>query len=503
VSVSPFIGEYNPIEDVPVASVATAWDNPVDGSTVILVINEALYFGDRMEHSLLCPNQMRCNGVVVNDVPPMFSPNQPHSIIIPGRLEIPLKMRGVMSYIDTCKPTADEILKCEHYELTSARPWNPNELELDLREIGQTEAVIEDQANSFMHHVVRQEPPELSISSVIRDISSITHTSLSDGLSFHEADVILHGMAYREAMAVRSKARSSVITKEVLAKRWYIGIEPAARTLQATTQQGMRYVEGPLERRLRTSQAHMRFPSLNIVTYTDTMFSGKRSVRGFTCAQVFTDGYNFSRVYPMRAKGDAPHALMLFIHEVGVPKTLLSDLALEETRGEWAKIVKQYHIDHRTTEARTPWQNRAEAEIRELKKMVRRVLKQVKAPAELWCFAIKWVARIRSLTAHDTMLLNTRISEERITGRTPDISEYAHHSWFDWVWYHDESTFPEPNLLVGKWLGVASKVGQAMTYWLLTSKGTVIARSSVTHFTEDNMRDPSLIKEQEQFLSKV
>lgn len=246
-SVSPFIGEYNPIEDVPVASVATAWDNPVDGSTVILVINEALYFGDRMEYSLLCPNQMRCNGVVVNDVPPMFSPNQPHSIIIPGRLEIPLKMRGVMSYIDTRKPTADEILKCEHYELTSARPWNPNELELDLREIGQTEAVIEDQANSFMHHVVRQEPPELSISSVIRDISSITHTSLSDGLSFHEADVISHGMAHHEAMEARSKARSSVITKEVLAKRWYIGIEPAARTLQATTQQGRRYVEGPLE----------------------------------------------------------------------------------------------------------------------------------------------------------------------------------------------------------------------------------------------------------------
>jgi len=53
--VSPFIGEYSPIKDVPIASasVATAWDNPVDGSTLILMTNAALYSGDRMEYSLL------------------------------------------------------------------------------------------------------------------------------------------------------------------------------------------------------------------------------------------------------------------------------------------------------------------------------------------------------------------------------------------------------------------------------------------------------------------
>jgi hypothetical protein len=58
VSVSPFIGEYKPLQDIPVASVTTAWDNPADGSTLLLLINEALYFGDRMLHSLICPNQL-------------------------------------------------------------------------------------------------------------------------------------------------------------------------------------------------------------------------------------------------------------------------------------------------------------------------------------------------------------------------------------------------------------------------------------------------------------
>ena len=32
VSVSPFIGEYKPLKNIPIACVATAWDNPVDGS---------------------------------------------------------------------------------------------------------------------------------------------------------------------------------------------------------------------------------------------------------------------------------------------------------------------------------------------------------------------------------------------------------------------------------------------------------------------------------------
>ncbi len=58
VSVSPFIGEYAPLQDIPSTTAATAYDCPRNGSTIILIINEALYFGDRMSHSLLCPNQL-------------------------------------------------------------------------------------------------------------------------------------------------------------------------------------------------------------------------------------------------------------------------------------------------------------------------------------------------------------------------------------------------------------------------------------------------------------
>ena len=58
VCVSPFIGKYQPLSNVPIASIATTCDHPETGETYLLIMNEALYFGDRMNHSLLCPNQL-------------------------------------------------------------------------------------------------------------------------------------------------------------------------------------------------------------------------------------------------------------------------------------------------------------------------------------------------------------------------------------------------------------------------------------------------------------
>jgi hypothetical protein len=72
-------------------------------------------------------------------------------------------------------------------------------------------------------------------------------------------------------MAVGQSSRKSTITKEELARQWHIGLETAAQTLLATTQLGMRHVDGPLERRLKTSQGHLCFPSLNMRVYTDTL----------------------------------------------------------------------------------------------------------------------------------------------------------------------------------------------------------------------------------------
>jgi len=41
-------------------------------------------------------------------------------------------------------------------------------------------------------------------------------------------------------------------------------------------------------------------------------------------------------------------------------------------------------------------------------------------------------------------------------------------------------------------MGVAQDVGQAMTYWVLTSKRTIIARSSIAPLSNIDLRDPTL-----------
>jgi hypothetical protein len=112
---------------------------------------------------------------------------------------------------------------------------------------------------------------------------------------------------------------------------------------------------------------------------------------------------------------------------------LLSDGAKEESGAEWGQITKHYRIRTRITEPRSPWQNRTEAGIRELKKLVRRTLRRSAVPSEFWCYAIEWAAKFTSLTAHSLPVLQSRTPEELVTGHTPDISEYAHFSFFEWV----------------------------------------------------------------------
>jgi hypothetical protein len=129
-------------------------------------------------------------------------------------------------------------------------------------------------------------------------------------------------VADQEICAMSSKDRGPVITKEILAKRWGIGLNTAHRTLTATTQNVIRHVLHPVERRYKMRQSHLRFPTLNTRFYTDTMFSmTRKSLRGNKCAQVFTNGLGYDLFYPLKKELEVAVALNKVIQSVGVPKT--------------------------------------------------------------------------------------------------------------------------------------------------------------------------------------
>ena len=46
---------------------------------------------------------------------------------------------------------------------------------------------------------------------------------------------------------------------------------------------------------------------------------------------------------------------MLFIHDDGIPQTLVTDNANTETDGEWGKTVKVRQIQHQFVVPHSPW----------------------------------------------------------------------------------------------------------------------------------------------------
>ena len=66
-------------------------------------------------------------------------------------------------------------------------------------------------------------------------------------------------------------------------------------------------------------------------------------------------------------------------------------------------------------------------------------------------------------------------------GITPDISEYVEFDFYDFCWYWDTpQSFPHEKKHLGRWLGIAHRVGQAMVYYAMNTNGKFIARSTVT-----------------------
>lgn len=541
VNVHPFSDSYAALQDVPIASVVTVWENPKNGELWMLVIHEALYFGSKLKDSLLCPNQLRAAGVQVHEAPTQFDPSSSHSIVVKDTLEIPLEMHGVISFLNTRLPTDEEI---ENYragllqsvELTTDTPWEPYSddfaVKEDLARAARSTSAVRvnapsssdftdqlavevDENNSISQRPWNMENEERCIAVAYRLASSqeaiellddeeelatrlvasmsvLSTDTIGDGLDVRPDDSIIEvPEADRAISALSSKERGPVITKEILARRWGIGIETAHRTLNATTQNGIRRVLHPVERRYKTRQSHLRFPTLNSRFYTDTLFAEVKSLRGNKCAQVFTNGTGYDLIYPLNKESDAAHALTELIRTVGIPKELVSDGAKAETAGEFGKIVKEYKIKRRVTEAYSGWQNRAESAIRELKRGMRRVMTRSRTPKRLWDYCGEWVAATRRLTAHDIPSLDGRVPTEIVDGNTPDISEYVQFDWYQYVWYHDPAVqFPNDSKRLARWIGVAHDVGNPLTFWILPESCRVIARSTVWSLTEDETADP-------------
>ena len=87
-------------------------------------------------------------------------------------------------------------------------------------------------------------------------------------------------------------SRKPSIDPIVLAKRWGIAPEKAQKTIQATTQRGIRTMLHPsLSRQFRMNDQNFQYHRLAHPVFSDMMFVNTVSRRGNRCAQVYATDF--------------------------------------------------------------------------------------------------------------------------------------------------------------------------------------------------------------------
>jgi hypothetical protein len=91
--------------------------------------------------------------------------------------------------------------------------------------------------------------------------------------------------------------------------------------------------------------------------------------------------------------------------------------------------------------------------------------------------------------------MNGRTPYELVTSRMPDISEYVEYEWYEPLWFYNQGDFPEERCALGRWLGVAHRVGQACCYYIRPVSGMPIVCSTVQKVSKDEKKS-TLFQEQ-------
>jgi hypothetical protein len=119
------------MSEIPIVKATLAYDNPMTGETLILILEQALYFGNKLSHILLNPNQIRFNGVEVDDALKFLAPKDKdsmYSIYFPKEgVRIPLMLEGCLSIFNICTPMLQEIHECPNLLLADHNTeWDPH-----------------------------------------------------------------------------------------------------------------------------------------------------------------------------------------------------------------------------------------------------------------------------------------------------------------------------------------------------------------------------------------
>ena len=471
-TVHPFHDGYKPKKNIKVVNVAYAYDHN-DGITYILILNHCLDFTKDMKDSLFSTNQVRANGIIVDDVPKCFDVEgtSRQAIIIPEKnIKLPLEQNGPTLHLPVRYPTENELKECERIELTSMSGWSPYDPSEHVR-------AIKSQTNSY------------------GDDTAEVFNNSQELFSILQEKIHIHALT----TTVKGELNSSY-----LSRLWNISLDTAKRTLNATKQDSMHIIKNGLTRRRMAHKSRLDYKRLAgyLADFaSDTFMSNVTSTRGNKYIQLFVNRGGYVKAYPMQRKGQANEALDKFLLEVGLPNSLLTDGAKELTKSAWGKLCRKHKIPQRTTEPHCPWQNFAEPSGGVMKRAIRYLMRKTNTPVRLWDYCWEYHSGLKCFVASPNLHLQGSTPYEKIHGRMPNITEYIQYQWFEWVWYSDVESSDDEDL--GRWLGPALHAGRGHTSYILKRNGEVITRSSLRPMKEGEIDSPETKRRCEDFTKEM
>ena len=187
----------------------------------------------------------------------------------------------------------------------------------------------------------------------------------------------MNSSPFRTLGALKSQQVDS-LTPETLSMMWHIGLKTAKNTINSTTHKCIRST-GLLSKRFKTDKSQLRYKQLSrhySTFYVDFLNVAVKSIRGFMGGMLYCNKLGYKKFFTCTSETqeETSHSLRSFIENVGLPVSLHSDNHKNLREGMFKKTLSKFGIWSTFTEPRSPWQNRAEFAIDEVKRHARRLM---------------------------------------------------------------------------------------------------------------------------------
>ena len=220
------------------------------------------------------------------------------------------------------------------------------------------------------------------------------------------------------------------INHQTRSKNWMVSTETALRTVNRTTQRGIRTIYHPsLCCCWITNNCQLRYCRIRRHVYTYTLKAGATDLLVNMYAQAYATSFHWC-IEIMKKKSEAHEMLSLLFQQDGVPLRIIMDGSKYQTLGKLKKKFQEASCHIRQTEPHSLWQDSAESSIRELKKVAGKKMVRIGAPKKIWDDALDYKDYVRWNTVYDIYILQGEIPETVMSGETSDISQFAELSFY-------------------------------------------------------------------------